>query len=69
VFVGSGTVIMEGAKVEDNVWIQSGTVVSPGMLLESGRVYGGISAKDIGEYTDFSKLEIMIEVLNRNMEE
>jgi len=37
-FIGSNTVIGEGCRIEDKVFIESGSVVPAGSLLESGTI-------------------------------
>ncbi len=45
ILVGMGSIVMDGAVVEDEVIIAAGAVVTPGKHLESGYVYGGNPAK------------------------
>ena len=41
VLVGMGSIIMDGALVEDDVFIGAGTVVPPNKILKSGYLYVG----------------------------
>ena len=48
VFIGSRCIILPGTKIENNVIIGAGAVVTG--LLEQGGVYAGVPAKRIGEF-------------------
>ncbi len=48
VFIGSRSVVLPGTKVEDNVIIGAGSVVTG--HLKSGGVYAGVPAKRIGDF-------------------
>ncbi|MFD2165832.1 gamma carbonic anhydrase family protein [Thalassotalea euphylliae] len=41
ILVGMGAIIMDGAKVQDDVFIGAGTLVPPNKVLESGYLYVG----------------------------
>lgn len=41
ILVGMGAIIMDGAVVEDDVFIGAGTLVPPNKILESGYLYVG----------------------------
>jgi len=47
VLIGMGAIIMDNAVIESNCIIAAGSVVSKGMKVESGSVYGGVPAKKI----------------------
>ncbi|MGC3874636.1 gamma carbonic anhydrase family protein [Halomonas sp. GXIMD04776] len=49
ILVGMGSIIMDGALVEDEVIIAAGAVVTPGKTLASGHVYAGNPAKPLRE--------------------
>lgn len=52
VLVGMGSIIMDGAVVEDEVIIAAGTLVPPGKTLESGYLYRGSPARQTRPITD-----------------
>lgn len=41
VFIGRGTVVMQGARIERGAHILEGSVVPPGRLIPAGQVWGG----------------------------
>ena len=45
--IGAGAFIMPGATLEDDVKLAAGSVVPKGKVLEKGKIYGGIPAKEI----------------------
>jgi hypothetical protein len=45
--IGAGAIIMPGAVLEDNVKLATGSIVKRGQVLKSGKIYGGIPAKEI----------------------
>ena len=45
--IGAGSIIMPGAIIQDNVVIATGAVVTQNQILEKGKTYGGIPAKEI----------------------
>lgn len=47
VLVGMGSIILDGAVIEDDVIVGAGSVVSPGKRLESGGLYLGSPAKRV----------------------
>ena len=47
VWVEEGVVLQEGVVVQDFVRILPGSVIAAGMILESGKVYGGINGGDV----------------------
>ncbi|TQV70702.1 gamma carbonic anhydrase family protein [Exilibacterium tricleocarpae] len=51
VLVGIGTIVMDGAIVEDDVVLGAGTLVPPGKRLQSGHLYMGSPAKIIRSLT------------------
>jgi carbonic anhydrase/acetyltransferase-like protein (isoleucine patch superfamily) len=52
VLVGMGSIIMDGAIVEDEVVIGANSLVPPAKVLESGYLYLGSPAKKIRKLTD-----------------
>ncbi|HEV2110469.1 MAG TPA: gamma carbonic anhydrase family protein [Gammaproteobacteria bacterium] len=49
--IGMGTIVMDGAVVEDDVLLGAGSLVSPGKRLESGYLYRGSPARKIRALT------------------
>lgn len=45
ILVGMGAIIMDGAKIEDDVFIGAGALVPPNKILESGYLYVGQPCK------------------------
>ena len=41
VYIGKGTVVMQGARIERGAHILAGSVVPPGRLIPAGQVWGG----------------------------
>jgi carbonic anhydrase/acetyltransferase-like protein (isoleucine patch superfamily) len=59
VLIGMGTIVMDGAVVEDDVVVGANSLVPPGKRLASGWLYVGSPAKAVrelteGEYSYFS---------------
>lgn len=52
ILVGMGAIIMDGAKVEDDVIIGAGTLVPPNKVLESGYLYFGNPMKKARKLND-----------------
>ncbi|XOV80071.1 MAG: gamma carbonic anhydrase family protein [Aestuariibacter sp.] len=52
ILVGMGAIIMDGAVVEDDVFIGAGTLVPPNKTLESGYLYVGQPCKKARELTE-----------------
>jgi carbonic anhydrase/acetyltransferase-like protein (isoleucine patch superfamily) len=52
VLVGMGSLIMDGAVVEDEVVIGAGSLVPPGKTLQSGYLYVGRPVKQVRPLTD-----------------
>lgn len=50
--IGMGSVIMDGAELEDDVLLAAGSLVSPGKRLASGRLYRGRPAKPVRDLTE-----------------
>lgn len=50
--VGMGSVIMDGAELDDHVMLAAGSLVSPGKRLESGWLYRGRPARPVRELDD-----------------
>lgn len=55
VFVGSNSVILEGAKIENNAIILPNSVVPPGRLIPAQQVWGGNPIKYIRNAKDQEK--------------
>jgi acetyltransferase-like isoleucine patch superfamily enzyme len=53
VFVGVNSIIMPGVKIEDNVIVAAGSVVTKS--IRSGTVVGGIPAKRLGNFEELSQ--------------
>jgi carbonic anhydrase/acetyltransferase-like protein (isoleucine patch superfamily) len=51
VYIGRGSVIMQGARIERGAHILPGTVVPPGRLIPAGQVWGGNPAKFVRNLT------------------
>ncbi|MBC8954793.1 gamma carbonic anhydrase family protein [Xenorhabdus sp. PB62.4] len=47
VLVGMGTIVLDGAIIEDDVIIGAGSLIPPGKRLESGYLYVGSPAKQV----------------------
>jgi len=45
--IGAGSIIMPGSVLQDNVILATGAVVTQNQILEKGKTYGGIPAKEI----------------------
>ncbi|KIL03525.1 gamma carbonic anhydrase family protein [Stutzerimonas balearica] len=52
ILVGMGSIVMDGAVVEDEVIIAAGSLVPPGKRLESGYLYVGSPVKQARPLTD-----------------
>jgi carbonic anhydrase/acetyltransferase-like protein (isoleucine patch superfamily) len=53
--IGMGSIVMDNAIVEDQVIIGSGSLVTPGKVLESGYMYLGSPARKARALTDREK--------------
>lgn len=49
--IGMGSIVMDGAVVEDDVLLGAGSLVSPGKRLESGHLYKGSPAQKVRPLT------------------
>ena len=45
--IGAGSIIMPGAVMQDNTTLAAGALVTKNQVLEKGKMYGGIPAKEI----------------------
>jgi hypothetical protein len=45
--IGAGAIIMPGAVLEDNVVLAAGALVRKNQLLKTGKIFGGVPAKEI----------------------
>lgn len=52
ILVGMGAIIMDGAIVEDDIFIGAGSLVPPGKTLESGYLYVGSPVKQARKLND-----------------
>jgi len=52
VLVGMGSIILDGAVIQDNVMLGAGSLVSPGKILESGYLWLGSPAKKVRPLTE-----------------
>ena len=52
ILVGMGSIVMDGAVVEDDVIIGAGSLVPPGKKLDSGFLYVGSPVKQVRALTD-----------------
>lgn len=50
--IGMGSIVMDGAVIEDEVLLAAGSLVSPGKQLESGYLYRGSPAQKIRSLSD-----------------
>tara|TARA_Y100000996_G_C22381635_1_gene585335 strand:+ start:125 stop:655 length:531 start_codon:yes stop_codon:yes gene_type:complete len=50
--IGTGSIVLDGAVVKNNVMIAAGSLVSPNKILESGVLYKGSPAKPIRDLTE-----------------
>ena len=50
--IGMGSIVMDGAVMEDEVLLGAGSLVSPGKRLESGHLYRGSPVKKIRPLSD-----------------
>lgn len=53
VFIGVNSIIMPGVKIEDNVIVAAGSVVTKSIRAE--QVVGGVPAKILGNFVDFKQ--------------
>jgi carbonic anhydrase/acetyltransferase-like protein (isoleucine patch superfamily) len=60
VLVGIGSIVLDGAVVEDEVIIGAGCVVPPGKRLASGGLYVGNPARRQREMTDEERARIPV---------
>ncbi len=52
VLVGMGSIILDGAIIQDDVMLGAGTLVSPGKIIESGYLWLGSPAKKVRPLTE-----------------
>lgn len=64
VLVGMGAIVMDGAVVEDDVFIGAGTVVPPNKTLKSGYLYVGNPMKEARELKDAEKAFLKESAIN-----
>jgi acetyltransferase-like isoleucine patch superfamily enzyme len=66
VFVGVGSIIMPGVKIDDNVIVAAGSVVTKS--IPGGVIVGGNPAKIIGDYSYYKKRALENYVSNAEMD-
>ena len=49
--IGAGAIVMPGAVIQDNVTVAAGALVTKNQVLEKGKTYGGVPAKEIKKKT------------------
>ena len=49
--IGAGAIVMPGAVIQDNVTLAAGALVTKYQVLEKGKTYGGVPAKEIKKKT------------------
>jgi acetyltransferase-like isoleucine patch superfamily enzyme len=54
VFIGINSILMPGVRIESNVIVAAGSVVTKS--IPSGKIVGGNPARIIGEYSDYEKI-------------
>lgn len=52
ILIGMGSMVMDGAVIEDDVVLGAGSLVPPGKVLESGKLYVGRPAKAVRDLTE-----------------
>jgi gamma-carbonic anhydrase len=57
-FIGIGSIILDGAAVQENAMVAAGTVITPGFVVPSGKLAAGIPAKIIRNLTEEEITEI-----------
>ncbi|MDE2235783.1 MAG: gamma carbonic anhydrase family protein [Gammaproteobacteria bacterium] len=57
--IGMGSILMDGAVVEDDVLLGAGSLVSPGTVLQSGSLYRGSPARKVRGLTS-GELEMLM---------
>ena len=45
--IGAGAIVMPGAVIKDHVVLAAGALVTKNQVLEKGKTYGGVPAKEI----------------------
>lgn len=60
VLVGIGSIVLDGAVVEDEVMLGAGCLVPPGKRLESGGLYVGNPARRLRELTDAERARMAV---------
>ncbi|HET9680057.1 MAG TPA: gamma carbonic anhydrase family protein [Gammaproteobacteria bacterium] len=56
--IGMGATVMDGAVLEDEVFLAAGSLVSPGKRLESGYLYRGSPARKVRALSDTEKEQL-----------
>lgn len=64
ILVGMGAIIMDGAVIEDDVFIGAGSLVPPNKVLKSGYLYVGNPVKQIRELKDSETSFLKLSALN-----
>ena len=55
ILIGMGSIVMDGAVIEDDVIVGAGSLVPPGKRLASGFLYVGSPVKQVRELTEKEK--------------
>jgi len=50
--IGSGAVVLDGARIERHAQVAAGAVVSPGKVVKSGELWAGVPAKKLRDLTE-----------------
>lgn len=56
--IGMGAIVMDGAVLEDEVFLAAGSLVPPGKRLRSGYLYRGSPAREVRPLTDEEKEQL-----------
>jgi acetyltransferase-like isoleucine patch superfamily enzyme len=56
--VGAGSIIMPGSVLQDNVTLAAGALVTQDQILETGKTYAGVPAREIKTDTETSKTKM-----------
>jgi len=56
--IGMGAIVMDGAVLEDEVFLAAGSLVPPGKRLRSGYLYRGSPAREVRPLTDEEKAQL-----------
>ena len=65
VFIGVNSIIMPGVKIEDNVIVAAGSVITKS--IPSGVIVAGVPAKIIGSYSEIEKRMLDLYVSDKDL--